>query len=134
MPAQKDFIGKGWKFPIQVDGQGRIALNGYEADISESIRIILQTSIGERRMRPNFGSRMNELMFDTYNPTFEGRAESYVREALAFWEPRIEVTAVDVAQDPDKNERVLITINYLIKSTNDERNLVFPFYVIPSEG
>ena len=51
----KDNLGVGWAFPLKVDGRGGIALSQHEVDIEESIRIILGTAKGERRMRPQFG-------------------------------------------------------------------------------
>jgi phage baseplate assembly protein W len=56
-----------------------------------------------------------------------------VRDALVQWEPRVEVERVDPVPDPRDAALVTITIGYRIKATNDRRNLVFPFYVIPHE-
>ena len=68
----------------------------------------------------------------TLDPAFHAGAY-YVQEALAMWEPRIQVTNVQVDIDPDNQERMLITIDYEIKATHDSRSLVFPFYHIPGE-
>jgi phage baseplate assembly protein W len=56
-----------------------------------------------------------------------------VREAVSRWEPRVELDEVDVRPDPDAAGRVLIDLRYVVKATNDRRNLVYPFYVIPRE-
>ena len=53
-------------------------------------------------MRPTFGSRLHELVFADLNAETLGLAEMYVKEALAFWEPRIEV--VDVHAEPDPGD------------------------------
>ena len=50
------------------------------------------------------------------------------------WEPRIDVEDVQVSIDNDDAGLLYIDIRYSVKSTNDPRNLVFPFYVIPAEG
>ena len=84
-------------------------------------------------MRPTFGCQIHELIFAPNDSTTAGLAAYYVREALAMWEPRIEVTDVQVDIDPDNQERMLITIDYDIKATHDSRSLVFPFYHIPGE-
>ena len=65
--------------------------------------------------------------------TTSGLARYYVEDALGMWEPRIDVTEVLVAPDPGNSGRLLIEIRYQIKSTHDERALVFPFYRIPGE-
>jgi phage baseplate assembly protein W len=56
-----------------------------------------------------------------------------VRDALSQWEPRIEVEDVEVEPDPASPARVVIRILYRMRATNDRRNLVYPFYVIPHE-
>ena len=56
-----------------------------------------------------------------------------VTRALERWEPRIDVVGVEVDIDPDDQSVLYITLTYAIRGTNDPRNLVFPFYVIPTE-
>jgi uncharacterized protein len=153
--SRQDFVGAGWAFPVRVDPKtGRIALSHQARDVEEAIRIILGTSPGERVMRPRFGSQLAEAVFATNTATTAARVEEYVREALTFWEPRIDVMAVTVIYgrdsasrllpydpdtamrllaNPDNDALMLIDIRYLVRATNDERNLVFPFYNIPGD-
>lgn len=127
------FIGRGWHFPLRVNSRGSIALAAEERDVEEAIRLVLTTEKGERVMRPSFGSDIHELVFAPSNPTTFGRLEHYVQEALRLWEPRIEV--LDVQVDPSRQDEglLLVRIGYRVKATNSERNLVYPFYVIPRE-
>jgi len=129
--ANKDILGTGWSFPLGVDGRGGVSLSQYENDIKESIRIILSTAKGERRMRPNFGCDVHNLIFAPNNATTWGLAAHYVEEALGWWEPRIEVTGIDPRPDPEDASRLLINIKYRVKATHDARNLVYPFYLLP---
>jgi uncharacterized protein len=131
MGIEKDIQGTGWSFPLRINGRGGISLSQHENDIEESIRIILGTAKGERKMRPEFGCEIHDLVFSPDNETTWGLAAHYVEDALGWWEPRIEVTDIDVQPDPEDSSRLLINIYYLIKSTNDERNLVYPFYLVP---
>ncbi len=124
-----DVLGTGFQFPFGVDGRGGIAMSRQEKDIEESIRIILGTSQGERRMRPLFGCRIHELVFAPNNATTWGLMQQYVEEALGWWEPRIEVLSVDVQPDPEERSRLLVNILYKIKATSDKRSLVYPFYL-----
>ncbi len=128
--AEGDFLGSGWAFPFRIGPTGGIALSRHERDVEEAIRIILSTAKGERHMRPNFGCGIHDLVFAPNNATTAGRIETYVQEALGLWEPRIEVLDVLVEPDPDERNKVLITVNYRIRATNDVRNLVYPFYLI----
>ena len=124
-----DILGTGFRFPFGPDGRGGIAMAKQETDIEESIRIILSTAQGERRMRPKFGSRVHELVFAPNNASTWGLMQEYVEEALGWWEPRIEVISVDVGPDGGNTSRLLVNINYQVKATSDERSLVYPFYV-----
>ena len=128
-----DVLGTGWAFPPRIDARGRIALARQERDVEEAIRIILLTPRGQRVMRPEFGCQIHDLAFSPNNATLVGLASYYVEEALAMWEPRIQVEDVTARVDPDSPERLLVDVTYQIKSTADRRSLVFPFYRIPGE-
>jgi len=125
-----DLVGSGWAFPLRVDGRGGIAVSRQETDINEAIRIVLSTAKGERRMRPNFGCDIHDLMFAPNNARTWGLASYYVKEALGWWEPRIDVTKIEPKPDPEDQSRLLINIEYRIKATNDERSIVYPFYLL----
>ena len=127
-----DIIGQGWNFPIRLSMQGGISMASQDEEIRQSIKIILSTSRGERTMRPEFGSLVHEYVFAPNNANTAGLLAYHVEEALARWEPRIELTAVDVEPDPDVPGQMLAYIDYTVKATNDERNLVVPFYIIPT--
>ena len=126
-----DFVGSGWAFPVGVDSTGQIALARGSHDIEQAMRLILMTYPGERPMRPSFGSRLRDFVFD--GATWENAAAvaNEVRASLAQWEPRATVTDVMVIPEADVSGVLNIDIAYVIKGTNDPRNLVFPFYTIP---
>ena len=126
----KEFLGRGWKFPVGVDAAtGRVLMSEYEDDIKESIWIILSTSKGERVMRPNFGCGIHDFVFESMNMTNLGLMESSIREALSLWEPRIEVTGVEASPDQNDAGKLVISIKYTVRSTNNQFNLVYPFYL-----
>jgi phage baseplate assembly protein W len=129
----KEYLGQGLAFPLQVDARGQIALVSAERDIEQSIGIILATSPGERVMRPEFGCRAHELLFEPMHVGTVALMRQYVAEALTMWEPRIEVQAVNVYVDPDHDGALLVEIYYLIKETHDERSIVFPFFLVGQE-
>ncbi len=99
-----------------------------------SIRVVLSTAPGERVMRPAFGCKIWDLLFEPVNSNTIGLMSHAVREALAQWEPRVDVEDVNVVPDRDDSALVRILVTYVVKTTNDRRNLVYPFYVIPREG
>jgi Bacteriophage baseplate protein W len=128
-----DFIGRGISFPLRVDQSGSIALAEGGDGIDASIRMALSTAPGERVMRPQFGCRIWDLLFEPVNANTLGLMAEAVRDALSQWEPRIEVDDIEVEPDPASPARVVIRILYRMRATNDRRNLVYPFYVIPHE-
>ncbi len=96
--------------------------------------MILATAPGERVMRPDFGCTIWDLLFEPINDNTLGLMAESVREAMARWEPRIDVDDVDVRPVDAVSGAVEIAVAYTVRATNDRRNLVFPFYTIPGEG
>lgn len=127
------FVGRGFTWPLRVDASGSIALTDGSGDLDDAIRVVLLTAPGERLMRPQFGCRIWDLLFEPVTANLLGLVDRAVRDALAQWEPRIEVLDVTPRQDDDEPGLVLIDLTYRVKATNDRRNLVHPFYVIPHE-
>jgi len=134
-PARYDasFVGRGFFWPMQVDHTGSIRLTDGASDIDAAMAVVLATAPGERVMRPEFGCRIWDLLFEPVTANLIGLMAQAVREALAQWEPRVEVDQVEPVPDPRDSALVQITVAYRVKATNDRRNLVFPFYVIPHE-
>ena len=125
-----DFLGRGWKFPIQVDSiTGRIKMSEYEDDIVEAIGLILGTRKGERVMRPDFGSGVFEYIFSEINATNMSLLSNEIETALIKWENRIKDVDVDIDLAPGEENKLIITINYVVKRTNNGNNLVYPFYI-----
>ena len=127
----EEFIGRGWAFPLRTDATGSIALVSREREIEEAIRLILGTSPGARPMRPEFGCRIHEYVFASADGGTANAIAVEVKRALRRWEPRIDVEDVTVTFDARESTTLYIDIRYAVRRTNDRRNLVFPFYVIP---
>ena len=126
---EKNFLGVGWKFPVRADYDRKIAMSRYEEDIREAIWIILGTAKGERVMRPDFGCGIHNLVFAPINATTISTVENNVREGLLRWEPRIEVNKVEAKDDKSSEGKLLISIDYRVRITNNRFNLVYPFYL-----
>ena len=90
--------------------------------------IILRTDLGERVYRPNFGSRLSELVFEPMNVQTLMLIRLYVEQALDMWEPRIILKEVIADPDPIRG-RADIEIVYQPKNSLDTRSLVYPFYL-----
>jgi phage baseplate assembly protein W len=127
------FVGRGIAYPMRVSASGGIALSSRDEEIAESMRLILGTSPGERPMRPDFGCPIHEHVFAPADATTTGLIAFEVRNSLTIWEPRIDVLDVTVRRDESQPTLLYIDVTYQVPDTNDPRNLVFPFYVIPEE-
>ena len=126
---EREFLGRGWRFPVGTSDSGAVGLAAGEADVRESIRIILGTAKGERILRPEFGCDIHDYVFTTVTPTTVNLMETSVREALQEWEPRIAVDRVEASADESATGRLLVSVDYRIRETNNEFNLVYPFYL-----
>lgn len=93
--------------------------------------IILSTAKGERVMRPDFGCDIHDFTFSIINISTLTIIKSAIREALLLWEPRIEVLDVETTTERINDGILLISVDYKIRTTNTEFNLVYPFYLKP---
>lgn len=130
----KAFLGTGWKFPVAVDGAtGRIQMSSGEDSIEESVRIIIGTRRGERIMEPEFGCRIWEYSFETVDYTTRYAIKNQVEQALIRWEPRITEVQAEVSDEQVKEGLLLIHVSYVVRSTNNLFNMVYPFYILEGE-
>jgi Bacteriophage baseplate protein W len=129
MPDNRDFLGKGFRFPVSLNLSGGVSTSALEENVRQSIFIILGTAPGERINRPQFGCRIHDLMFAPNNPLTAARAEVYCEEAIYKYEPRVSKVTCLAQANPDEPNRLDIRIEYVIAGKNDKRNLVFPFYL-----
>ena len=129
MSNDRDFLGKGVRFPVSVNLNGGVSSSQLEENVRQSIFIILGTAPGERINRPMFGCQIHDLMFAPNNGLTAARAEIYCEEAIYKFEPRIEKVVCAATPNRDEPNRLDIRIEYVIAGKNDKRNLVFPFYL-----
>ncbi len=130
MDTTKEFLGRGWAFPIAADkATGRIRMAEYEEDIGQAIRVILATRKGERVMRPNFGGGLHEFLFEGDSYTTRARIKRAAEEALTLWEPRVTDVEVTVHFPAGSSGGFSLDVAYVVRSTNSPFNLVFPFFL-----
>jgi phage baseplate assembly protein W len=125
----RDFLGTGWRFPIQVTARGGIALARAEQRIEDSVALILATAPGERVMLPAFGCGIHDLVFAPNNAATISLVVQKVRQGLVAFEPRIDVLDVTADTSPEEPNLLLIRIEYRIRANNALGNIVYPFYI-----
>jgi uncharacterized protein len=108
-----DRLGTGVAFPFVPDPvTGSLGWSSGAALVRQSIRLILETGLTERVMRPTFGAGLRSYLMDPNTPATRAQIALDVQAALQAWEPRITVTSVDVAPGDDPAEAV-ITVEYV---------------------
>ena len=130
MSSSKSFLGRGFAFPPRVDSAtGKFIMAENEEDIRQSIYIILMTRMKERAMLPDFGSNLQDYIFGLPDSDFEVRINREIQDALMKYEPRIVNVKTEIDDRDIKNGVVYFQISYLVRSTNNPNNLVFPYYL-----
>lgn len=129
-----DFLGKGWKFPIRINGRGGLSFVSGEESIAEAIWIILSTPPNSRIMEPEFGCGIHDYVFSTNTPNSRALIGQSVQRALLRWEPRIDVLDVRTESYPETPNTLLIHVDYRIRANNAFHNLVYPFYINEGQG
>ena len=131
---ERAFLGAGWAFPPGLDANGKIRLVSLEEDVRQAILLIMQTTLGERLMRPDFGAGLNRLVFEPVSRTTMALVQNAVETALIDWEPRIDINTVRVTTNPEARNSLLIDVLYTVRATNTQFNLVYPFFLLEGEG
>ena len=100
-----------------------------EDAIKRSVRNIIFTILGEKPFEPNFGSVINESLFDLNTNLSEIIVSDEIRSSLLIYEPRISNVDVNVTIAPDTNE-MNCTVQYHITRiptpTQEVDVLLFP--------
>lgn len=133
MANDRDFLGKGLRFPVSINLNGGVSSSQLEENVRQSLFIILGTAPGERINRPGFGCQIHDLMFAPNNEVTAARAEVYCEEAIYKYEPRISRVKCLALANVDEPNRLDVRIEYVLAGKNDKRNLVFPFYLKTEE-
>ena len=121
-------LGRGIGMPLAPDTAGRMAVAAGPEKVRQSIFIILDTEPGERVMLPEFGCGLRRYLMQPNNSATRTQIERDVEDALRRWEPRIDVSQVDVTPDDDPS-LVLIEVQYAHVFTGRRDSLVYPFYL-----
>ena len=111
-------FGRSMSFPPRVGADGRFVWSDGENNIRESITVILKTEPGERVGMADFGAGLARFLFEPNQATTHARVSDAIARALARWERRIEVEAVDVSAHPSEAETALATITYRLVATS----------------
>lgn len=131
---QQAHLGKGMKFPIQVNpATGRFLVTEGAESVKESVYLILMTQKRERWIRPEFGSRILSYTFMDTSDTRLNMMARELEQTILSQEPRISTVEIEVTPQLKKG-CLIINISYVIAENNTRDNLVFPFYLYMTEA
>ena len=89
-----------------------------EAAINQSLLSLFNTNRGERMFNPTYGSRLPFLLFEPFDALNAQNIVDDIQQSTLVWEPRIEITDLDIDLDFDK-QIYTVTLVYKILSTTD---------------
>ena len=123
------FMGRGWSFPPSFSKQSKgIVMLADEDNVARSVRLCVQTRLGERMFHPDLGTEIDDFAFvRNYNTIDQQRLKRMIEYAIVENEPRVEVDNITLEHNL-ADESIEISIAYTIKSSNTQYNMVFPFY------
>lgn len=127
--SSKAFLGRGWKFPVTFSkGDNAVSMLEAEADVQNSLEILLATAVGERVMLPEYGCNLDKQVFASLDTTFRTFITEQIRTAIVYHEPRVTLDTIEY-EDDALNGRIDIIINYTVIATNTRYNVVYPFFL-----
>lgn len=132
MENDKSFLGKGWSFPPTFYNYGNkgVAMVQNEVDIRQSLEILLNTSLGERIMLPEYGCDLQTYLFESISNSKMHFLKELIRTAILNYEPRINLNEILIDHSDYQDGIIRIKLDYTIETTNTRFNLVFPYYKV----
>ena len=131
MTMANEFLGFVLLRPFRRDRKVDFAAAGGEALVRSAVGQILGTMAssdftqGELPWRTEFGSLLHLLRHQKNDAVLQELARVHVADALKRWEPRVQLTSVQVTRERDRGENVLaIRLRYNIISANTPGNNV----------
>ena len=120
------FLGTGWGFPPAFDKYSKsVEMVKDEIDIHQSLKILFNTTPGERTMELDYGCDLSPLAFQRLDLNLKTFMINNIKDVIARYEPRIKVTEVKLETEDDTTGTINIHVNYVIKSTNTIGNLAY---------
>jgi len=111
---------KGLAFPISFSPLGHLNRASGATKLKGNMSQIILTAVGERLMRPRFGTRGTKAVFRKTDEVTAALLQSTVVESLTMYEPRVQVVQVDVwPEDRPAGRFLLIRVGYRLRSSGE---------------
>ena len=118
------YLGNTVDYPLNIVN-GKPTIANSKKSIEQSIISILNTEKGSRFFLPQYGSRLQQLLFETNDTVLRSLLRQFIFEAIRDWEKRVKFIDVTFTQEEDI---VNCTIKYRIVATSESLSFIYPFY------
>lgn len=106
----------GWPLFPMPDAAGRLAFpSSLDESVRASLRVILSTRPGELLFHPDFGAGLDEVLHEPNTLELRREVHDRITESVTRWEPRVELTRVEVDEVPGAPTRLRVQIGYRLK-------------------
>lgn len=124
------FLGIGWKFPPSFSKlTHNVTMVSEEANVHNSLQVLIATLPRERIMQPDYGCSLNDFLFEPLDTALAARMTDRIEAAIIKFEPRVRVIKVNLEDLIYTEGKINIHVHFEIKATNSRYNLVYPYYI-----
>ena len=128
--TKDSFLGRGWSFPPTFNlSSKRVEMVEDHEDIRQSLQILVNTNLGERILRSDYGTGINILPFENITVTLLTKLKGILETAILKYESRIELEDILFTDSEPLEGLIHIQIIYIVRATNSRFNFVYPYYI-----
>jgi len=109
--------------------------NGYfqqtfdtNSQVKQNLLNFLKTKKGERRMFPQFGTKLYDVAFEQIDETTIEITKNIINEEIKYWVPGITIAKITISDKSDVENtdgyKIYISLDFIINKTNESDNLV----------
>lgn len=113
----------GIKFPFQKGGTSFPRGATDDELIQDSLIQLVLVAVGERVMRPEFGTNALAFIFENNDDVLGNLLRAEIQGVVARYEPRIRITDIVTTQ---QDSEIIITISYIVLATRRTGMAVVP--------
>ena len=96
----------GITLPVQRGNSGYFdqAFSSFE-QAKSNLKNLLLTNKGERILQPEFGTGLQELLFEQLTDNFEGKLEVLITDSVNFWLPYIDIEEIEIDMSDEMKDK-----------------------------
>ncbi|AWK42269.1 phage baseplate protein [Photorhabdus laumondii subsp. laumondii] len=112
-----DIYGRGWAFPPQFSSQTGVIMAEGAEHVRQSMKVLFLTEPGERIMREDYGCGLHDYLFENITDELMARIQTRIEERILRYEPRVEMTEIQVNQKINLPNSLHIQVSYALRGS-----------------